>query len=81
MENGPKIVLAPKMAKGDNAIIEIHKNLDGGATLSIRDAKHRNGYPVRLTPDAAIGIALTLMETVGVPIQAALAMKAAGGKP
>lgn len=58
----------PKLTAGQNAVIEVQRELSGGAKLVFRDAKNPNGYGVSLNPKVAIAIGLSLMEAVGVPI-------------
>lgn len=58
----------PKLTAGQNAVIEVQRELSGSAKLILRDQKHPNGYAVSLDPKLAIAVGLALMEAVGVPI-------------
>lgn len=71
------IITKPSAAlmRGENARVEIHRDLNGGCKLVVKDSRHPEGYTVGLSPDSAIGLAMEMMEAVGVPIKEAFAAK------
>lgn len=75
MLDKPVILNADALARGENARVEVHRSLDGGCKLVLKDSKHPSGYTVGLNPHTAVGIAMAMLEAVGVPVQAEMARK------
>lgn len=82
---GPVLVSPLALARGENAKVQVRKDLSGGCTIIITDAKHPAGFPVSLSPDNAMGIAVEMLDAVGIPVKAALGARLAEvakrGKP
>lgn len=74
----PVIIKPDGVARGDNARVEVFKDLNSGCSLVIKDASHPGGWRVQLSPQNAVGIALMMLEAAGVPIQATMAEKLKG---
>lgn len=72
----PHLLLGGDLARGENARVEIHKDLNGGCQMVVKDARHPEGYRVGLSPNSTVGLAFALLEAIGIPIQAELARKA-----
>lgn len=70
--DGPAFTAPFSLARGENAQVQIHKNLNGGCTIFIKDAAHPAGMNVRLSPDSTMGLAVEMLEAVGIPIKAAM---------
>lgn len=86
MINSPVIQMSGTVEQGDNARIEISRDLNGAVKICIRDSKHPEGYAAAVSPRNAIGIAMTILEKAGVPVGAELARRmkhggALGGVP
>lgn len=78
--NVPHILMKPIPAtQNENARVEISKDQNGWVAITIRDAKHPEGYMARVSPSTAIEIALTMLESAGLPIAAALRLKMRAG--
>lgn len=76
----PVPLIGPAMVNaGDNAVVEVRKDLNGGSIIVIKDALHRNGYPVRLSPKITVAMAFAMLEAVGVPVKAELGKRLIAG--
>lgn len=71
----PVLLKGNTLARGENARVEVHKDLNGGCKLVLKDGKHPAGYTIGLSPQGALSIALAMMEAVGIPIQAEMAKR------
>lgn len=71
----PVLLKSNTLARGENARVEVHRSLDGGCKLVLKDSKHPQGYTVGLDPRSTVGIAMAMFEAVGIPIQAELAKR------
>lgn len=87
MVNSPIIRTVGNIEQGDNALIEISRDLNGAVKICIRDSKHPEGYAAAVSPRNAIAIAMTILEKAGIPVSAELARRtkqfgdALGGVP
>lgn len=72
----PTLMSGTTLGRHENARVEVHKDLNGGCNLVIRDARHPDGYAANLNPQGALAVAMALMEAIGIPVQAELARRA-----
>lgn len=64
--------VTPILKAGENAVVEVHGDLSGGVKLVIRDSSRPNGFPVLVTKQIAVALALAILESAGIPIQEAI---------
>lgn len=61
--------LSPILKAGENAVVEVHRDLSGGARIVIRDRNNPTGVSVIVSKQIAVTISLSLLEAVGFPVQ------------
>lgn len=69
MLTGPVLTGPLSLARGENAQVQVHKDLNGGVKLVLKDGNHPTGYTVGLNPHSTIMLAGAMLEALGVPVK------------